>query len=513
MCVLAALCLDDLREMDSLRVLRRLLPGCALVAVMFVIGLISTPQGRTFARVHLGGFYWLNFLQVGGAICLIVLTPLIGATSRLAARDPQRRRAPFSISTPHVLGLLLCAEASVFFMVTIVEWPTSSNMELSPVTFLQKNLGSQRFFSLHDITPNYGTLYGIQSLDATDLPIPRNWANYVHAKLSPSVSPWLFGNGGTLSLTRRSATVDLIANLSNYEDAGVRYVVIPRTVDLPSLYQPSPDSAATSTPDGGTTLDLSYSAGSFVSGATIRAVSIKMPGAPPRGLTATVCSATCVPSTLLARNRDGETFALSHPLALGPVLKIRLTASDSWVQVTVSSVPGRNAPVTAAGRVLPGRVVLVRLTYDPSTLPKLVLSDPLSSVLRLPRASSIASAAGCLVHVNSLTSFTATCATGSRLIYRELSFPGWHATVNGATSRITTFDSVFQEVSVPKGTSTITFAYEPPGSLWAWVAMALGVAAIASGGGWRHRRRLHEALRRFTRQVPTHVSAHEHRLV
>lgn len=488
LCILAAFCLDDVRGASPIRLFVRFMPGCCVVIAMFCIGLARTAGGISYAHAHLGAFYLLNFLQVGGTIALLCLPgPLWMLARRVVRRGRDaitlREMIRFRTLSRVLLGFVLCAEASVLFMVTIVEWPRSSHMDLSSVAFLRKHLGSQRFFSLYRIAPNYGAFYGLQSLDATDLPVPKNWATYVHSELSPSTVPWLFGNGGVAGPTAPSTSIDLIANLLHYENSGVRYLVVPREVNLSSLYQP-PHLALGATPDGGTTLDLTYVAGSFVPGASIRALTIVGGGVMRARLSTRVCSAAvCVANADVRATQGNEVLRFASPLTLGSVIRIHL-ASLTGSQVSVMTVPsiiGRPATVSADAVLLPDRTALVHFSYVPSTLPVIAQSDPVSRTYRLPTAAPIASARDCSVSVRSLTSFVATCRHRSELVYRELSFPGWSADVNGVATRVTTIDSVFQGIPMQPGTSVVTFAYAPPGAAIAWFAMALGAAAIGMG--------------------------------
>jgi len=72
------------------------------------------------------------------------------------------------------------------------------------------------------------------------------------------------------------------------------------------------------------------------------------------------------------------------------------------------------------------------------------------------------------------------CDQPATLVRRELYFPGWTATVNGAPAAITARDEIFQAVQLPKGTSEVRFRYAPPHIGWAWLAMWLGLAALAA---------------------------------
>jgi len=165
---------------------------------------------------------------------------------------------------------------------------------------------------------------------------------------------------------------------------------------------------------------------------------------------------------------------------LGSTLAVTLVASNaSPVHIlSVPSEPDSPASVTADGVVLPLRAGVASFTYSPRTVPVLVSHTSAANVYLLPHPSPIATAPGCAVTAHSMTSFSITCAHPSTRTYRELSFAGWKASVNGSGVPIATVNKVFQSIPVPAGTATVAFTYSPPAALWAWLASLAGVVAI-----------------------------------
>jgi hypothetical protein len=95
------------------------------------------------------------------------------------------------------------------------------------VTFLKQNLGLGRFFSLGPIQPNYGSYFGISSVNDNNLPVPKTWQVYLQAKLIPTESPVNF-NGVSPTGASVTPTQQFLDNLANFESIGVSYVVEPR---------------------------------------------------------------------------------------------------------------------------------------------------------------------------------------------------------------------------------------------------------------------------------------------
>ena len=78
----------------------------------------------------------------------------------------------------------------------------------------------------------------------------------------------------------------------------------------------------------------------------------------------------------------------------------------------------------------------------------------------------------------------ADCIEAASLLRRELNFPGWRVTVNGAKVPMLGYDDLFQRVELPKGRSEVRFAYAPPRIGWAWSAAAAGLLLLV----WPRRR-------------------------
>jgi len=86
----------------------------------------------------------------------------------------------------------------------------------------------------------------------------------------------------------------------------------------------------------------------------------------------------------------------------------------------------------------------------------------------------------CQVRVADRANVETTCSGPDRLVRRELLFPGWSARINGGEAPVQAYRELFQSIDLPAGTSTIRFSYAPPHVGWAWLAMAIAVAALAA---------------------------------
>jgi hypothetical protein len=475
LCVLAAFCLDDLRSARPAALLRRVAPGLAVVIVLFAIGFFSTPAARQWTQQHLPTWYW-------GSLAIMAVTLVgTGAAAVVGARLGGGRGGQFACVA---LGAILAVEAFGFFEVPILSFPRQVVYDNSVVSYLRANLGYQRYYTFGPVSPNYGTFYGISSLDLADLPAPRVWTNFVHKELNPCILPWQFGNGaptpGCLP-----AIFEFVAHAPAYEGAGVKYLVLGSRLTLTTFEQPN-HGAGLRTPVAAATIVLTLQPPSFYAGGVIASFTTQVSGRPPATMTTTACSTApvrCVAATPTRSPNRTVTFSLAAPLRLNGSLTITMHASDAH-NVTLMTAPSSLAdPSTVAsnGTVQAERSALLQLAYVPSSLPRLVDSTRTAKIYLLPTYSPIATAPGCSVTQESKTTFAATCAHPSTLTYRELAYSGWTATVDGTAKPITTVHHLFQSVSLPEGRSMVSFAYEPPLALLAWAAALVGVIAIALG--------------------------------
>jgi hypothetical protein len=118
-----------------------------------------------------------------------------------------------------------------------------------------------------------------------------------------------------------------------------------------------------------------------------------------------------------------------------------------------------------------------RLAGSPGAF-TLVARTPTTWIYHVRGSAPYFSAAGCTTRDAGRTSVTLTCPRPSTLIRRETSLPGWSATVSGSEAPVHTVDGLFQAVSVPAGTHTVSFSYSPPFIVWGWIAFAAGLIAL-----------------------------------
>ncbi|WP_265445828.1 hypothetical protein [Flexivirga meconopsidis] len=95
---------------------------------------------------------------------------------------------------------------------------------------------------------------------------------------------------------------------------------------------------------------------------------------------------------------------------------------------------------------------------------QLVFQDASVQIWQDPKAKPMYATTGdaCTVTAQSMTEVELDCAESSTLVRRQLSSPGWTATINGAEHAVADrAGQLYQHVRVPAGKSTVVFSYLP----------------------------------------------------
>jgi Tfp pilus assembly protein PilN len=126
---------------------------------------------------------------------------------------------------------VMTCESMIFFTLPSFRSPSSITVASGSIDYLEQHQGLNRFVSLGVLTPNWGTQYGLNEINAVDLPLPTSFTNYINTSLAPSLgNPRLY----TLPFTVASED-ELAAHIANYESLGVEYLLVPRKPLAPSL--------------------------------------------------------------------------------------------------------------------------------------------------------------------------------------------------------------------------------------------------------------------------------------
>ncbi len=135
---------------------------------------------------------------------------------------------------------------------------------------------------------------------------------------------------------------------------------------------------------------------------------------------------------------------------------------------------------------------------------KQVYKDNLAEIFELPspRPFFSTTSSACALGSSGVNVAKVVCSgAGTTLIRTELDMAGWTAYVNGKSVPITVSDGVYQAVSLPAGTSIVTYNFLPPHEKYAVIAGLL--AALFLAGTWLDER-LSRRRRRGGERPTTH---------
>lgn len=215
LCVLAALALHDVAN----GLLQRRLGyayGAVIILLLTGCAIAHSAGMRPHGRYVLGAVIFAALLMAVLALVLVIC-----------------RRSASSKGLTLALSILLASESMLYFIAPVMSNPSRGTVDLGGVRFLQANLGMQRFVTLGPLQPNYGSYFGIASINHNDLPIPRIWADFVTSKLDPNAPPILFTGSSRVDPAGPTSQDSLLKNLPNYLAIGTRYVLAPASAPLP----------------------------------------------------------------------------------------------------------------------------------------------------------------------------------------------------------------------------------------------------------------------------------------
>jgi Bacterial membrane protein YfhO len=133
------------------------------------------------------------------------------------------------------LSTILALDAIAMFVVPQLSAPRNAQIDTAPVRFLEANLGDGRFYTLGPIMPDYGSYFGIASVNVNDIPVPKRWTTYITTRLDTNTIPIIFTGFSRLNPNGPTAAEELVSHLGSYEAVGVKYVVLPASMPLPQL--------------------------------------------------------------------------------------------------------------------------------------------------------------------------------------------------------------------------------------------------------------------------------------
>ncbi len=464
--VLAALALQDWRCGR--------LPGQVAVGAAGLVGLVALAAvpGAWAALAPLWavpGFAAFPLLSVGGGCGVVVGVGLLLAGPAL----PVRRR--------WLAGLLVGQAAVLSFLPLLAGTPRPRGLDRAAMAWIAGQPGITRISAIGTLSPNYGAWFGVAAIEHNYLPVPQAWVDDVRATLLPGMD----GVNNVATATDAAGLAALRARLPALAAHGVSLLMLPAGVD-PFAASIAPPLAAggsvahpLSAPLTGTVAADLVTQGRVVAAG----LDIGTYRGAARGLVRLeLCQqgrcATGAAEVAAARDNAELAIPLGRPLELTPGEALRYT-----IGLSAGAGPPPAVWLWPSAQGLAPRLVLH--LAPPAGTPARVYADATVAVFRLADAAPYFQADDCALAAESRTVVRASCAHPARLLRRELSEPGWRATVDGAPVKLGVA-GIYQTVGLPAGVSRVRFAYAPPYVGYAWLGSACGVAGLLAMGwlGW-----------------------------
>ncbi len=238
------LCCLGLNDLGRLRVTKRQLFGSAVI--LGGVGLLATisswmvlsssttlertqrhPSGISHPASHTATVWSLAFAA------LLLFGFAVGAWLQFVQVEHPGKQRINRNGGRLLVAFVVVVESIVLFALPQLSAPAQASVDLKPVMFLRSHLGTQRFFTLGPLQPNYGSAFSISQVNVNDLPQPDNWVHFVEKYLDTNVTPVSFTALARKHLHGPTPAEELTRNLANYEAIGVKYVVVtPRAKDV-----------------------------------------------------------------------------------------------------------------------------------------------------------------------------------------------------------------------------------------------------------------------------------------
>ena len=447
--ILAAIALDDPRPQ------RALAPAMAVAAAILLALLVGRADLASMLRTS------QHALVVASLAWGLTA---FGLAAFLLDRTPSRT----------VLAAFACVDAVALFCVPLLAGARQPSLDAAPIAVLQRSLKLGRFASVGGIWPNYGAMFRLAGINSNVLPDPRNWVDHVRHALLPSTD-------GQNFFPSVSDGLDVLARLRAYEHDGVSLVLVPAGSE--PFHEAS--AANVSGPwhpwvvGPGASFSVALPS-TIVHPGDVDAVAVTVgtfAGVADGTLRATLCQERrcAVGQVPLAGALDNArlTLRFDQPLAIdrasSPILTLDHAGGTHDVAIWM------RGPARPAGLTLFYRTAA-------SDRPVFVTRAGGLDIYRLPHPAPYFATNDprCVLTASSRTELVAACPGRTVLTRLELFFPGWHATIDGKTTRVLrAADPLFEAVALPAGRHLVRFAYAPPGARLSWACLLSGVLLLA----------------------------------
>jgi hypothetical protein len=142
-------------------------------------------------------------------------------------------RLPATSFTVSIVALSLVGESLLWFVIPTIAAPRSISIDYAPIDYLRLHQGEERFLDLSVLHPNWGSQFGLDAVNAIDLPFPATFKEFIQRELYPGVKP-----ANAFTWDRPTGVIaqesELVTHFAAYEGASVKYVLSPSSLVISS---------------------------------------------------------------------------------------------------------------------------------------------------------------------------------------------------------------------------------------------------------------------------------------
>lgn len=392
----------------------------------------------------------------------------------------------------NLISVVLISNLFVSFFIPRLSNPRGYTLDMHAVNFLKSHIGLQRFYTLGPIAPNYGSYFGISSINYNDLPVPLTWANYVNTALNPNSGRITFTGTTQRNPLGHSPLYELQKNVMNYKRMGVKYIIVFKNMSNP-LFK-------TISYGNGGSGNIAYN----LQGKSILTGELKV-------LHTGELSSLSIFIGNYGDTSTGDLFvelSRNHKYLSSGKINLGSSSDNSYINVDLKKLIhvisgqkidfkiyhnfgkpiaiwlwplGKSLPekLQLNGKMLLDKSALINLNYlsSGSVKDRLVYKDNLVAIYRLSGYGDYYTFLNghAVMKYPKLNSVEINSKNPGILIRRELYFPGWKAYLNGNEIPVYSYRGLFESVKIPSGISYIRFVYSPPGIKYACIAFIAGI--------------------------------------
>ncbi len=180
--------------------------------------LVGVPHNRAWALASLA---W--------ALAIVVGLVLLCSLAQFRARPRMN-----GLVRGALVGTVVVLDVFAMFVIPQFSAPRQASIDTHAVNYLEQHLGQSRFFTLGPLAPDYGSYFGLASVPVNDVPVPKTYVAFIQDQLDTNVNPLIFSGTTMLNPAGPTQATELVDHIQAYEEVGVKYVLLPAGMVLPS---------------------------------------------------------------------------------------------------------------------------------------------------------------------------------------------------------------------------------------------------------------------------------------